>query len=196
MDEALSAQAKWMAPTRQSEVDCGLLTLRPTQGHCPRETPDSISDPVGTFWPRHHARGSGKAEGSEPESWFSTWTSFHWGVSLWGIRKYTEGVPGVGWSEDPRRLYLKWDLEVPALQRSQRGEVQADEQDEQRPWNGWRVSREEMEEQKKGQRDWSRRKNGIETQTKKTNVWISRGKERGGMNWETGIDIYMLLWSI
>ena len=122
MDEALSAQAKWMAPTRQSEVDCGLLTLRPTQGHCPRETPDSISDPVGTFWPRHHARGSGKAEGSEPEPWFSTWTSFHWGVSLWGIRKYTEGVPGVGWSEDPRRLYLKWDLEVPALQRSQREE--------------------------------------------------------------------------
>ena len=32
----------------------------------------------------------------------------------------------------------------------------------------------------------------IETQTQKTNAWISGGKG-GGMNWEIGIDIYTLL---
>ena len=72
-----------MVPTGQSEVACGLLTLRPTQGHCPRETPDSISDPVGTFWPRHHAR-FWKAEGSEPGPWFITRTWVSTGDSACG----------------------------------------------------------------------------------------------------------------
>ena len=30
----------------------------------------------------------------------------------------------------------------------------------------------------------------IETQTQRTNEWIPRGKEGGGINWETGIDMY------
>ena len=33
----------------------------------------------------------------------------------------------------------------------------------------------------------------IETQTWRTNVWIPREKEEGGMNWEIGIDKYTLL---
>ena len=36
------------------------------------------------------------------------------------------------------------------------------------------MNREGIEEQK-SQCDWSRRKNGIETQTKKTNVWVWGG---------------------
>ena len=33
----------------------------------------------------------------------------------------------------------------------------------------------------------------IETQMYRTNIWIPRGKEEGGMNSEIGIDIYTLL---
>ena len=32
-----------------------------------------------------------------------------------------------------------------------------------------------------------------EAQTQRTNVRIPRGKGRGGMNWQIGIDIYTLL---
>ena len=100
-----------MAPTRQSEVDLGfnpgLLTLRPIQGHHPRRTSDSISDPVSTSVCRHHA-GSGKAEGSEPKSQLSTQTWVSTGESVCGEQgNALRGAPGVGWSEDPRRLYLK-----------------------------------------------------------------------------------------
>ena len=34
----------------------------------------------------------------------------------------------------------------------------------------------------------------IETQTYRINIWIPRGgREKHGMNWETGIDVYTLL---
>ena len=33
----------------------------------------------------------------------------------------------------------------------------------------------------------------IETPTQRTNIWISKGKEGDGMNWETGLDVYTLL---
>ena len=33
----------------------------------------------------------------------------------------------------------------------------------------------------------------IQTQTWRTHVWMTRGKEVGGMNWEVGIDMDILL---
>lgn len=100
-----------MTPTWQSEVDLGfnpgLLTLRPIQGHHPRRTSDSISDAVSTSVYRHHDR-SGKAEGSEPNPRLSTQTWVSTGESICGEKgNALRGDPGVGWSEDPRRLYLK-----------------------------------------------------------------------------------------
>ena len=32
-----------------------------------------------------------------------------------------------------------------------------------------------------------------QTQTERANVWMPRGKEVGGMNWEIGTDVYILL---
>lgn len=57
-------------------------------------------------------------------------------------------------------------------------------QDEQRPWNGWGVNREGMEEQK-GQCDWRRRKNGMRD-TDKENKPMSIRRDR--MNWETKVE--------
>ena len=37
-------------------------------------------------------------------------------------------------------------------------------------------------------------KTEIESQMQKTNLWLLRGKERGGINWEIGINIYALLY--
>lgn len=100
-----------MAPTWQSEVDLGfnpgLLTLRPTQGRHPRRTSDSTYDAVSTSACRHHA-GSGTAEGTESKPQLSTQTWVSTGESICGEQgNALRGAPGVGWSEDPRRLYLK-----------------------------------------------------------------------------------------
>lgn len=51
-------------------------------------------------------------------------------------------------AKNPRILYLKEDLEVPTLQRPQGGEVRAEEQKEQRPWDGQGVNKEGVKEQK------------------------------------------------
>ena len=35
-----------------------------------------------------------------------------------------------------------------------------------------------------------------ESQMQKTNLWLPRGKRQGGMNYETGIDIYTITYKI
>ena len=37
-------------------------------------------------------------------------------------------------------------------------------------------------------------KTEIEPQMQKTNLWLPRGKGQGEINWETGIDIYTILY--